>query len=301
MSAPASESRFVVPALAIVYVIWGSTYLAMRIAVEALPPFMMASVRFMLVGLVLLTFLKVRGAAWPTPKEWLLSLPVGVLMFVLGNGTVALAEKHISSGIAAVVCGTMPLCAAAMGPLFGERATPREWVGLIAGFAGVAVLGFGSELRAEPLYAAILCVAPIAWAAGSMLSRKLPLPKGLMSAATQMMTGGFAMAFVSLAAGERVPEHIPLKVGLSWVYLCIFGSLVAYSAYTYLLRATRPAIATSYSYVNPAIAVAMGALLGNESVGPEVIVAVVLIVGATAMVVMGRTPSTPATRSSSPS
>lgn len=301
MSAPASESRFVVPALAAVYVIWGSTYLAMRIAVEALPPFMMASVRFVLVGFVLLTFLKVRGAAWPTPKEWLLSLPVGVLMFVLGNGTVALAEKHISSGIAAVVCGTMPLCAAAMGPLFGERATPREWVGLIAGFAGVAVLGFGSELRAEPLYAAILCVAPVAWAAGSMLSRKLPLPKGLMSAATQMLTGGFAMAFVSLAAGERVPEHIPLKVGLSWVYLCVFGSLVAYSAYTYLLRTTRPAVATSYSYVNPAIAVAMGALLGNESVGPEVIVAVVLIVGATAMVVMGRTPSTPSTRSSSPS
>ncbi|MBL8936557.1 MAG: drug/metabolite exporter YedA [Archangium sp.] len=301
MSAPASESRFVVPALAAVYVIWGSTYLAMRIAVEALPPFMMASVRFVLVGLVLLTFLKVRGAMWPTPKEWLLSLPVGVLMFVLGNGTVALAEKHISSGIAAVVCGTMPLCAAAMGPLFGERATPREWAGLIAGFAGVAVLGFGSELRAEPLYAAILCVAPIAWAAGSMLSRKLPLPKGLMSAATQMTTGGGAMAFVSFAAGERVPEHIPLKVGLSWVYLCVFGSLVAYSAYTYLLRATRPAVATSYSYVNPAIAVAMGALLGNESVGPEVIVAVLLIVGATAMVVMGRTPSTPATRSSSPS
>ncbi|MER2560376.1 MAG: drug/metabolite exporter YedA [Myxococcaceae bacterium] len=301
MSAPASESRFVVPALAAVYVIWGSTYLAMRIAVEALPPFMMASVRFVLVGVVLLTFLKARGAAWPTPKEWLLSTPVGVLMFVLGNGTVALAEKHISSGIAAVVCGTMPLCAAAMGPLFGERATPREWVGLIAGFAGVAVLGFGSELRAEPFYAAILCVAPVAWAAGSMLSRKLPLPKGLMSAATQMITGGAAMAFVSLAAGERVPEHIPMKVALSWVYLCVFGSLVAYSAYTYLLRATRPAVATSYSYVNPAIAVAMGALLGNEAVGPEVIVAVVLIVGATAMVVTGRTPSLPVTRSSSPS
>lgn len=122
-----------------------------------------------------------------------------------------------------------------------------------------------------------------------------------MSAATQMLTGGFVMAFVSLAAGERVPEHIPLRVALSWVYLCVFGSLVAYSAYTYLLRATRPAVATSYSYVNPAIAVAMGALLGNEAVGPEVIVAVVLIVGATAMVVTGRTPSTPATRSSSPS
>lgn len=293
MTPAPSESRFVVPALAAVYLIWGSTYLAMRVAVEALPPFMMASVRFVLVGVVLLAFLKIRGAPWPTRREWALSLPVGVLMFVLGNGTVAMAEQHISSGIAAVVCGTMPLCAAAMGPLFGERATSREWIGLVLGFAGVAVLGFGKELRAEPLYAALLCVAPLAWAAGSMLARRLPLPKGLMSASTQMITGGLAMAVVSAAVGEQAPAEIPLRAGLAWIYLCVFGSLVAYSAYTYLLRATRPAVATSYSYVNPAIAVFMGAVMGGESIGPEVIVAVLLIVGATAMVVVGRTPSAP--------
>ncbi|MDP3501773.1 MAG: drug/metabolite exporter YedA [Myxococcales bacterium] len=300
----APDTRFVIPALGAVYLVWGSTYLAMRIAVEVLPPFMMACARFVLVGVVLLVFMKSRGAAWPTRKEWLLSAPVGILMFVLGNGTVAYAEKHISSGIAAVVCGTMPLCAAAMGPLFGEKTTPREWIGLTLGFAGVAVLGFGQELRAEPFAAAILLVAPIAWAAGSMLARKLPLPRGLTSAATQMITGGVATGLVSLAIGERAPTEIPLKVALAWVYLCIFGSLVAYSAYTYLLRATRPAVATSYSYVNPAIAVLIGTLFGGESIGPEVIVAVLLIVGATAMVVVGRTPtapSSPAIRSSSPS
>ncbi|MBL8917345.1 MAG: drug/metabolite exporter YedA [Myxococcaceae bacterium] len=284
-----ADSR-VVAALGAVYLIWGSTYLAMRIAVESLPPFMMASVRFLLVGVVLLAFLRTRGAPAPTRREWVASLPVGVLMFVLGNGTVAMAETHISSGIAAVVCGTMPLCAAAMGPLFGERATPREWLGLSLGFAGVAVLGLGRELRAEPAWAALLLVAPVAWAAGSMLARKLPLPKGLMSAATQMITGGAVMALVSAGLGERVPAELPLRAGLAWLYLCIFGSLIAYSAYTWLLRETRPAVATSYSYVNPAIAVVMGTVLAGEALTVEVIVAVLLIVSATAMVVLGRAP-----------
>lgn len=286
----ASLTRPVVFALGAVYLIWGSTYLAMRVVVEVLPPFMMAAGRFVLVGLVLLAFLWKRGAALPTAREWLASVPVGILMFVLGNGTVAFAEKHLSSGIAAIVCGTMPLCAAAMGPLFGERTTAREWVGLALGFSGVAVLGLGKELRAEPLHAAMLFVAPVAWAGGSMLSRKLPLPKGLMSAATQMVAGGVALSVVSFSAGEAFPAQVPMRVVASWSYLCVFGSLIGYSAYTYLLRATRPAIATSYSYVNPAIAVVMGVLLGGEPFGPETIVAVVLIVLATALVVLGRTP-----------
>jgi drug/metabolite transporter (DMT)-like permease len=288
---PAASARapLVLPALGAVYFIWGSTYLAMRVAVEGLPPFFMASTRFVLTGLVLLAILKVRGAAWPTRREWLYAVPVGTLMFVLGNGTVAVAEQHISSGIAAVVCGTMPLWAGAMGPLFGERANRQEWLGLVLGFAGVAVLSLGGELRAHPFYAAILFAAPISWALGSLLARKLPLAKGLMSASTQMVTGGVVMAFVSLVAGERVPSSPPVSALIAWAYLAIFGSLVAYSAYTYLLRHTRPAVATSYSYVNPVIAVAIGAVLGREHVGPEVIFAVLLIVAATVLVVLRRT------------
>jgi drug/metabolite transporter (DMT)-like permease len=298
MAAPESsttspDARFVVPALAAVYVVWGSTYLAMRVVVDEVPPFLMASARYLLVGLVMLGVLKVKGSPWPTARQWLLSTPVGVLMFVCGNGTVGLAEKHLSSGIAAVVCGTMPLWAAAMGPLFGEKATVREWAGLGLGFLGVSVLGFGKELRAEPLYAAVLMAAPICWAAGSMLARRLPLPKGLMSAATQMITGGLVMALVSRGFDEVMPAQVSTRAVLAWLYLCVFGSLVAYSAYTYLLRVTRPAVAMSYSYVNPAIAVGLGALLGAEVIGPEVIVAVSLIVAATAMVVGGRLPAAP--------
>ncbi|MEW6434651.1 MAG: drug/metabolite exporter YedA [Myxococcota bacterium] len=284
----ASRAPLVVPALGAVYFIWGSTYLAMRIAVEGLPPFLMASTRFIVTGLVLLAILKVRGAPWPTRREWLLAAPVGTLMFVLGNGTVAVAEQHLSSGVAAVVCGTMPLWVGALAPLFGERPSAREWVGLGLGFAGVAVLSLGGELRAHPLYAAILFAAPVSWALGSLLARTLPLAKGLLSAATQMVTGGLVMAVVSVVAGEGVPTAPPTSALVAWGYLAVFGSLVAYSAYTYLLRHTRPAVATSYSYVNPVIAVLIGAGLGHEPVGPEIIVAVVLIVAATVLVVLGR-------------
>jgi drug/metabolite transporter (DMT)-like permease len=281
---PPSSQRFVIPALAAVYFIWGSTYLAMRVAVEGLPPFMMASARFVLTGLVLLGFLKARGAPWPTLKQWLAATPVGALMFVLGNGTVAYAEKHISSGVAAVVCGTMPLWVAAFGRFFGEKTTAREWLALVLGFGGVAVLSMGGELKADPFSAVVLFAAPLSWALGSLLARRLPLAKGLMSAATQMLTGGVVMAFVSLAAKEEVPKSPPLASVLAWAYLAIFGSLVAYSAYTYLLANTRSAVATSYAYVNPAIAVAMGVAMGGEHAGVEVFVAVALIIAATVLV-----------------
>ncbi len=282
---PSADRRKVIAALGSVYLIWGSTYLAMRIAVEGLPPLFMASTRFVISGLALAAFLRWRGAPWPSRREWLLALPVGTLMFALGNATVAVAEQHLSSGVAAVVCGTMPLCTAGLSPFFGERATRREWVGLVLGFLGVAVLASGGELRAEPFSAALVCVAPISWALGSLLARKLPLAKGLMSAATQMVAGGTVMAVMSRVAQEEVPANPPLRSVAASVYLAVFGSLVAYSAYTWLLRNTRPALATSYSYVNPVIAVAIGALVGGEQVGVETVIAVVLIVAATVVVV----------------
>lgn len=298
MSSTPSPTRFVVPSLVAVYFIWGSTYLAMRVAVEGLPPFMMAAARFILTGTILLLFLRARGAPWPTKREWLYATPVGTLMFVLGNGTVAVAEQHISSGIAAVVCGTMPLCVAALGRFFGEKVTGRELIAMVLGFGGVAVLSTGGELRGDPVSAVLLFVAPLSWALGSLLARKWPLAKGLMSAATQMLTGGLVMSVVSLVVREKVPTNPPVESVLAWVYLATFGSLVAYSAYTYLLANTRPAVATSYSYVNPIIAVAMGVTMGGEKAGAEVIIAVGLIVAATVLVMLKpaplRTASSPA-------
>ncbi len=286
-SRPAAEtSRLIALSLFAVYVIWGSTYYAMRVVVESVPPFFMAGVRFVIAGGGMLLFFRVRGAPWPAKREWLAAAPVGFLMFVLGNGTVALAERHISSGIAAVVCGTMPLWAAGLGPFFGERPTRREMFGLVLGFLGVAALSFGDSLTANPISAALLMLAPVSWALGSLLSRRLPLPKGPMSAAAQMLVGGVAMSILSPLVGEEIPVQIPPRALFAWVYLGIFGSLFAYTAYTYLLRVTRPAVATSHSYVNPAIAVVIGAAIGGEHLGPETVVALVLIIGATVLVVL---------------
>lgn len=294
------NTRSVALALVAVYVIWGSTYLAMRIAVEGLPPFMMATGRYLVCGAILFVFLRARGAAWPTRREWLNALPVGALMFVTGNGTVAVAEQHLSSGVAAVVCGTMPLWLAALGHFFGERASVREWFALVLGFIGVVLLSMGGELRGDPVSALILFVAPISWAAGSLLARRLTLAKGMMSAATQMIAGGAVMALVSLAFGERVPESVPTNSLLAWAYLSTAGSLLAYTAYTYLLANTRPAIATSYAYVNPIVAVGIGVALGGEHAGPEVLVAVLLIAGATLLVMMKpKTAPVPAAASAS--
>lgn len=290
MSSEATPGRWVPLALATVYLVWSSTYWAVRVVVDGMPPLAMASARYLATGGAVLAVLKWRGAPWPSMAQWLYCAPVGLLMFLGGNGTVSYAEQHISSGAAAVLCGTMPLWMAALGPLFGERASRREWWAMALGFAGIAALSMTRELQAEPWSAALVMVAPVTWALGSLLSRRWPLPSGLMGAALQMLTGGVAMGVVSWVLGEpRIKWlEVPRSSVLAWLYLCVFGSLVGYSAYTYLLKHARPAVATSYAYVNPVMAVALGAAVGGEAVGPATLVAVVLIIGATVLVIRGR-------------
>lgn len=285
MAPTASLDRKTLFALFLVYVVWGSTYLVMRFAVEGLPPLLMGGVRFVLAGSLLVAFLRARGAPMPTWKEWAWSAPVGTLFFLFGNGLVAIAELKISSGIAAVVCATMPLWAAAMGPFFGQRTTRREWIAMGLGMTGVVILTAGAELRADLVSTAVLMAAPIAWALGSLLARKLPLPKGLMSAGTEMVTGGVVLLIASFFRGEHLPADPPLKSLASMAYLIVFGSLVAFSAYNWLLHNTRPAIAMSYSYVNPAIAVFVGAALGSEELHGHTLIATALIVAATVAMV----------------
>lgn len=278
-----SEQRtrlLVALSLLALYVIWGSTYLAMRFALETMPPFLMSGSRFLIAGTLLYTFLRLRGAPRPTAREWGASALVGVLLLVGGNGFIAIAQRSVSSSVAAVVVATMPLWMALIASVRGQRPSAGEWVGLLIGFAGVIVLNLGSELGHAGLAVVLLLLGPICWATGSTWSKSLPLPKGPMATATEMLTGGSVMLLLGLAHGDRI-AHLPsMRSLLSLGYLIVFGSIVAFSAYGYLLRTTRPAIATSYAYVNPVIAVALGALLGGEQVGP-------LTWGATAIVLTG--------------
>jgi drug/metabolite transporter (DMT)-like permease len=286
---PRSTRLFV--ALGLVYLIWSSTYFALRIVVTELPPFLSGGARYLIAGAVLLGIQRARGAAMPTARQWLWVIPIGALLFAVGNGLVASAERTIASGIAAVVCGTTPLWAGVAGPAFGAPATRREWLGMALGFAGVVALSLGDDLRGDPLAAAFLLLAPIGWAVGSLWSRKLPLAEGASGAAAQMITGGAVMLALAPMAGEAIPTSVGWGPILALGYLIVFGSLVAFSAYHYVLANARPALAMSNSYVNPVLALVLGAMLGAEHIGPEVLLATALIAGAVVLLVRGRASS----------
>lgn len=266
-SVPASRAARLTPTvllcLALVYVLWGSTYFGIKVAIESLPPMGMLAVRFLAAGALLYAFLRWRGAPRPTAQEWRASALVGLLLLGGGTGLVTLAERDASSSVAAMVIAVSPLFASLFARLWGERTSGREWVGIGIGLVGIVLLNVG-ELRATPLAAGLLILAPLCWTFGSQWSRRLPLPAGLMGSAAEMLTGAVLLGGLSLVMGERWGTPTPASL---WAlgYLAVFGSLVAYSAYMYLVAHTRPALATSYAYVNPVVAVLLGVGLGGES------------------------------------
>jgi len=280
LARPAVDPRLALSLLA-VYVIWSSTYLAIHIAIAELPPLLMASLRYEAAGLVMLLIALRRGATWPRARDWLRVLPIGALLFLGGNGFVAIAQQSITSGGAAVVCAMMPLWVGVMGAITGERPTRRDWLSLVLGFVGVAVLMGGPSLAGEPLHVAAIVAAPMCWAMGSILARRLPGSIGrdpFLLPAMEMMTGGAVLGVAGGALGERLPTHASATAWLAVVYLCVLGSIVAFTAYNWLLRNARPVVATSYAYVNPILAVLIGAVLSGEPIGATTVIANALIV-----------------------
>lgn len=264
-------------ALASVYLVWGSTYLAIRVGLQGYPPFLMGSLRFLAASAVFYGFLRWRGHAAPTRAQWKNAAVMGLFMLVMGNGLVNFAEQTVSSGLAAIAVASMPLWAALFGVMKRQHPSRGEWLGLAIGFVGVIWLNVGSEMRASLGGMLALLAAPIAWAWGSVWSRGRDLPAPFMSTAAQMICGGVAMGVLGLALGERITQVPPLEATLAVGYLAAFGSIVAFSAYVWLLQNVRPALATSYAYVNPPIAVLLGALLLDERFGVGAIGAMAVI------------------------
>ena len=264
-------------ALGSVYLVWGSTYLAIRYGLEGYPPFLMGSLRFLAASAVFYAFLRWRGHAPPTRAQWKNAAVLGLFMLVMGTGRVNFAEQSGSSGLAAIAVASMPLWAALFGVMKRQHPSRGEWLGLAIGFVGVVWLNVGSEMRASPGGMLALLAAPIAWAWGSVWSRGRDLPAPFMSTAAQMLCGGVAMGVLGLALGERITQWPPLEATLAVGYLAAFGSIVAFSAYVWLLQNVRPALATSYAYVNPPIAVLLGALLLDEHFGISAIGAMAVI------------------------
>ena len=285
-AAPPVSARWAVPlALAAVYLIWGSTYLGIRFALEGgFPPFLLGGLRFTIAGVLMYAFLRLRGMAAPTRAQWGNAAVMGVLLLLMGNGMVNFAEKTVSSGLAAVAVASAPLWMGVFAAIRGEKPSRIEWIGLGVGFVGVLWLNAGSSLTASPGGLVALLVASIAWSFGSIWSRGRDLASPFMNAAAQMVCGGVAMLVVGLLAGERL-HALPAASGLAaFAYLVVFGSWFGFSAYVWLLKHVRPALAGSYAYVNPAIAVLLGALLAGERFGAGELVAMgVILLGVVAI------------------
>ena len=280
--------RFPLPLIAAffaLYVIWGSTYLVIRIGVEYWPPLLLAGVRFVIAGTLMYAYLRWRGAPAPTWAQWKAAGIIGVLLLACGNGAVTVAEHTgVASGVAALAVATVPLFTLLCGYFWGARNTRLEWAGIVLGLIGIAMLNLGSNLQASPLGAAMILFAAAAWAFGSVWSRHLPLPAGPMASAAEMLTAGAVLLIGSLLSGERLTQ-MPTAAGWgALLYLVFFGSIIAFSAYMYLLKNVRPAAATSYAYVNPAVAVMLGIAFAGESIGFEECLAMAVIISAVVLI-----------------
>ncbi|GHH61101.1 drug/metabolite exporter YedA [[Pseudomonas] boreopolis] len=287
--APASRAA-VVLALLLVYVVWGSTYLAIRFALEggALPLTMVSGTRFIVAGTLLYAVLRWRGVPAPTRAQWPNVAMMGGTLLLLGNGMVVLAERSVSSGLAATAVASVPLWMALFGAMRGQHFSRGEWIGVVIGFLGVVWLNAGSSLTATPIGLVLLLIAPVGWAFGSVWSRGRDLPSPFMTAAGQMLCGGVLLVLAGLAIGER-PQALPTPHGLAAVaYLCVFGSIVAFTAYVWLLHHVRPALAGSYAYVNPVIAVALGAWLAHERFTAHDLGAMAVILAGVAVVTLAK-------------
>jgi drug/metabolite transporter (DMT)-like permease len=287
-AAPSTAQRWAVPfALFGVYIVWGSTYLAIAWMVETIPPLFGNSIRMLSAGGILYLWLRWRGEARPTFRQWRNGALVGTILFVGGLGQVSIAESiGIGSGVAATAIAMTPVWAVLVAGAFGDWPSPIAWVGLALGVVGVVILSLEGDFVSEPTGFVLVALAPVLWSIGSVWSNRLDLPATGMRTALFMLGGGASLAIAGVARGESLPLDASVTSWLALLYLITFGSLIAFSAYAFLLRTVSPALATSYAYVNPAVAVGLGIWLGGETVTGSIWIALPLI--AVAVILIGR-------------
>jgi len=271
-----------------IYTIWGSTYLAIRFAIETFPPFLMAAIRFLIAGGVLYAWMRLRGAQRPTRANWKAALIIGGLLLLGGNGGVTKAEQVIPSGLTAVLITIVPIWMALVELLQKDRVVPtlQTVLGLVLGFGGVVLLvgpgGLASSGGLNPLWVGVLLFASLSWATGSVYSRKASLPKTpLLGSGMEMLAGGVLLLFASLVSQEWIgfqPSNVSFLSLVSFLYLIVFGSLIAFSSYVWLLTKTTTARASTYAYVNPVVAVFLGYFLAGEQLTLRTLLASSMIV-----------------------
>jgi drug/metabolite transporter (DMT)-like permease len=287
---PRPRTAALIVAFGLIYLVWGSTYWAIKVGLASMPPFLLGGIRFTLAGGVLLAYTRVARLGPITAAHWRAAALTGILMLLVGNGAVILAERRAPTGLVALMVTTVPIWMVLLDWLRpgGRRPGPAVFIGLAAGTLGIVLLVNPSAtlggVGVPPFEALILVVGSISWAIGSLYSRagQAPGPATLL-AALQMVVAGLAFLVVALISGEIGAFEVSAVTLRTWLavgYLAVFGSVLAYSAYVWLMRVTQPARVATYAYVNPVVALTIGALLGNERITPRIVLATVVLLGA---------------------
>jgi drug/metabolite transporter (DMT)-like permease len=275
-----SQTLLIALALFCTYFIWGSTYLAISFGIKSFPPFLMGGVRFIIAGALLYLLLRALGAANPNAQEWRGAGIVGLLLPAIGHGTVCYVQQTVSSSVAALSIATAPIWMAIFSSIWGHHITRKEWLGIAIGLVGILLLNLGGSLHGNLSGALLLIFAAASWSFGSVWSKHLTMPSGLMGAACQMLVGGLTLLAFSQFQGEAWPQQISTKSWFALLFLIVFGSMVAYSAYQYLLKTVRPLVASSNTFVNPIVAFVLGISLAGEAVtSTEYVALAVILVG----------------------
>ena len=291
--------------LAAIYIVWGTTYLAIRIGLQELRPFFMLGTRLVVAGGGFLLVLKILGTRLPTRKQWLNATLLGTLMLVIGIGCVSVAEQWVSSGAAVALISINPLCTALWQVAFGRKPTALEWAAIVIGAIGTIVMVLGQDFQASLLGTVIILIGVGAWTLGTSLANKLDMPRGGMGFAAEMLCAGVVALLVSAAFGEHWALPHTTQVWGAWAYLVVFGSLIAFSAYRYVVDRVSATLATTYAYANPPVALFVGWWLGGEHFSantfiglPIVLIAIALHAWAWRLStnVRTQTPLQPATR-----
>lgn len=279
----------VILALFSIYVIWGATELGNQFARESYPPFLLVALRLLFAWLILLGVLKVQGIAFPSMRKILNALLIGGLMFGGRSGMTAFAQgQGLGFGMLSLGVATVPLWAMIFAFSFGYRPSRLEIIGLIVGMFGMVILNIGNDFQSEPLAVIILLFAPMIWAFGSYYTKQISLPDGFMATAFQMMGGCIVLFVMSFLRGEQFPTNPTMNATVALFFLSIFGTLVAFSAYMYLVRVVSPGLATSYAYVNPVVAGVLSLILIGDPISITTMIAIAVIGAGVILVMMGK-------------
>ena len=266
--------------LGCVYLIWGTTYFALKVGLEGAGPYFLIGTRFIAAGVPLMAWLRGRGHALPTARQWRSAALMAFLLLIVSLGNVTVSEQWVSSGAVAALISLMPLVIALWSVAFGHRPKPLEWVAIAIGTAGTIVIVMGQDLRARPLGTVLILIGIASWSLGTVLSRRLDLPKGAMGFAAEMIAGGVIALSISALLHESWVLPTAPRVWWAWGYLVVFGSLIAFSAYRYLVDHVSQTLAATYAYVNPPVALLIGWGLGHETFSANVLLGLPVVLAA---------------------